>query len=220
MSGLSRRAHHIINITWGVGSMSLCVRNSIVFAAMLLLVSGSALGKEYPKTDSDFRKLPKYCRAKLQPNSSKAGDLKYWNTRLPGIFPHIHHFCAAIHSYQHASNMFPSNKSGKQKQKHFLERVLGNITYLESHIENKNHRIFAEMYYLKAKAMAELTQTSSAIVYFEKAISVNEKYIKAYLSLAKVYIKLEQDEKARVVVERGLAVKPKSKSLRRLKNEL
>ena len=216
MSEPCRRVSNTIYIIESTPSMLLFhIKKALFFAAIILLTSGQAFGKEYPKTESDFRKLPKYCLARM-----KGGDANYWNKKLPGIYEHIHHFCAAIHSYQHASNMFPSNKNDRQTQKHFFERVLGNISYLESHVANKNHRIFSEMYYLKAKAMVELKQTSSAIVYFEKAISVNKKYTKSYVALARLYVKLGQKKKAGEIVDRGLEVKPESKSLGRLKKEL
>ncbi len=196
------------------------IRIRRLITVLAILYSGACFSDEYPKTDVDFRKLPSYCAVKLQKGRGDKNTYRMWETRLPGIFPHIHHYCAAMHSFQHSSGIFASNKRDQQSKKFFLERVIGNINYMEDHAASKNHPIFAEMYNLKGNAMVELGDKAGAIEYFEKALSVNIKYTPAYKSLASVYVKLGQIDMARQTLDKGLEQKPNSGALKRARKKL
>lgn len=192
------------------------IRIRPLITVLVILYSGASFSGEYPETEIDFRKLPKYCRAKLQQGYGEQNAA----SRMPGIWGHIHHYCAAMHSFQHSSNIFPSNQKEQQDKKYFLGRVVDNIDYMEEHSTNKNHPIFAEMYNLKGNSMVELGDKSGAIGYFEKALSVNIKYTPAYKSLANLYVKLGQTDMARQTLDKGLEQIPNSGVLKRARQEL
>tara|TARA_R110000787_G_scaffold73084_2_gene162794 strand:- start:907 stop:1512 length:606 start_codon:yes stop_codon:yes gene_type:complete len=191
-----------------------------LLVVLLIFYSVHSFSDQSPKSEVDFRKLPKYCSVKSLKGYGDKNAYRMWEARLPGIFPHIHHYCSAMHSYQHGANIFPSNKREQQEKKYYFERVIGNIDYMEGHAASKNHPIFAEMYNLKGNAMVELGDNVGAIQYYEKALSVNIKYTPAYKSLASVYVKLGQTDMARQTLDKGLEQKPNSGALKRARKKL
>lgn len=170
----------------------------------------------FPKTDKDFSLLPPYCKAFFKPDPPNEWDR--WSKRVSGIGG-IHHFCAAMHSYNHSLH-FPSNEEERTYKLFMLKTVLNEVKYVEEHSTNKRHALFPAIYLLKAKAYAELGKTSDALVYFNKSITGNKKFVRGYLALAKYYKKLGNKKKAIETVEQGLKYKPSSKGLNRLKKEL
>lgn len=187
----------------------------IYLACLFTCVTPSIAG-EYPNAERDFKGLPKYCRAKLQDGYAKPGMHSHYSRNLKGIYGDSHHYCAAMHSFQHADGMIPA----KEPKKYWLGRVIDNIGYMESHSGNKNHQFYAEMYLLKARAFLMQGNTGQAFLYFEKSLAVNPKYTPTYKELIKYYLKLNDKKSALAVVERGLAQRPKSKTLLRKKSEI
>ena len=170
----------------------------------------------FPKTDKDFSLLPPYCKAILKPTSNAERDS--WSRRLAGIGG-PHHFCAALHSYNHSQHI-PRNEEGRTYKTFMLRTVLNEVAYVEGHSQNKKHALFPKIYLLKAKAYADLGKTADALIYFEKSIAANKKFVHGYLALSKYYQKIGNKQKALVIVEQGLKYKPTSKGLNRRKKEL
>lgn len=171
---------------------------------------------EYPRSERDFKSLPKYCRAKLQDGYATQDMHRHYGRGLKGIYGDSHHYCAAMHSFQHADGLIPA----KEPKNYWLGRVIDNIEYMETHSSNKTHKFYAEMYLLKARALLMQKQVGQAFLYFEKSLAVNPKYTPAYKELIKYYRKLNDNKSALEVVNRGLEQKPNSKSLLRIKSEL
>lgn len=168
---------------------------------------------EYPKSASDFKTLPRWCHARM--NRTKKTD-EFWNKRLSSTFGNGHHYCAAMHSFQHAEGMIPA----KEPKTYWLGRVIDNIEYMESHDKNKAHKIYAQMYLFKARAYLMQKQIGQAFIYFEKSLAVNPKYTPTYREQIRYFLSLNDKKSALELVNRGLTHKPKSKSLLRIKSEL
>lgn len=178
-----------------------------------LLTITTALAGEYPNAERDFKTLPKYCRAKLQEGYSTPAMHKHFGRNLKGFYGDSHHYCAAMHSFQHADGMIPA----KEPKKYWLARVIDNM---ESHSTNKIHKVYAEMYLLKTRAYLMQKQIGQAFIYFEKSLAVYPKYTPTYREQIKYYLSLNDTKQALDVVNRGLEHNPTSKSLLRRKSEI
>ncbi|PCJ37934.1 MAG: hypothetical protein COA75_01570 [Cellvibrionales bacterium] len=172
----------------------------------------------FPETNKDFSLLPAFC--KVRAGRGTAVEVTLWKKRLGSDYIHIHHFCAGLHSYNYTTMNFPKNKDEKAFHRHALRSVLGEVNYMESHVKNKKFVMFPSIYLLKAKAHADLGQRAKALVYYNKSITANKKFTRAYLSLSRYYQKLGDKTKALAIIEQGLQYKPSSKSLNRQRNHL
>ncbi|MEZ0174976.1 MAG: tetratricopeptide repeat protein [Candidatus Reddybacter sp.] len=193
---------------------------TIVLNIIVIIFSVSTLNALafYPENDKDFSLLPAYCKAKLKPSSP--GEQTRWKKRIGEDFKHVHHFCAALHSYNWTLYNFPSTKSEKSYKLYALRGAVGHAEYMEEHLINKDFVLLPSIYLLKARALADLDKTAEAITYFNKSIAANKKYTKAYIALAKFHLKLGNKTKALATIEQGLKHKPSSKSLKRRHREL
>lgn len=189
---------------------------ALITCITLLFAATNTVASEYPRAERDFRGLPKYCRAKLQKGFATPDMHKRFGRGLQGFYGDSHHYCAAMHSFQHADGMIPA----KEPKKYWLGRVIDNIEYMENHATNKGHKVYAEMYLLKARAYLMQKQIGQAFIYFEKSLAVNPKYTATYREQIKYYLSLNDKKSALDVVNRGLEHKPTSKSLLRIKSEL
>lgn len=172
----------------------------------------------FPETDKDFSLLPSFC--KVRAGRGTTAEVTLWKKRLGSDYIHIHHFCAGLHSYNYTTMNFPKNKDEKAFHIHALKSVLGEVKYMESKVKNKNFTFFPSIYLLKANAHADLGQTAEALIYFNKSITANKKFTRAYLALSRYYQKLGNKAKARATIEQGLQYKPSSKGLKRQLAEL
>jgi len=184
----------------------------------LCSIMPNATAGEWPNSEKHFKTLPEYCRVKMQAGYSKANPhkLRHYKKVLKGIYKDVHHYCAAMHSFQHADGLI----SAKEPKKYWIGRVTDNIQYMENRISNKKHRFYAEMFLLKARTFLMQKQTGQAFLYFEKSLTVNPRYTPAYKEIIKYYRKLGDKKSALEVANRGLGHRPKSKSLLRIKSEL
>lgn len=187
----------------------------IACLASLLTITNTLAG-EYPNAERDFTFLPKYCRAKLQQGFATPDMHARFGSNLAGFYGNSHHYCAAMHSFQHADGMI----SAKEPKTYWLGRVIDNIEYMEQHSTNKSHRVYAEMYLLKARAYLMQKNTGQAFIYFDKSLAVNQKYTPTYRELVKYYLGLNDKKAALDVVNRGLEHIPTSKYLLKTRSEL
>ena len=187
---------------------------------IIALSSAGSVASEWPESEKDFRKLPTYCRVKLQKEHKTPSNNTLWRQRLGSSFGHLHHYCKSMHAYQHAMGMYPKNGSEQRKQAYFFRLAINGINYMEGHVDVKTHRIFAEMYTMKANILLTQGKIGEALQYFELALKVNDKYTKAYTSLSKFHLSINDKESALAVLDRGLKNIPKSKSLARRRKEL
>ena len=201
--------------------MTIIKTKALLLAALFtclasLLTITTALAGEYPNAERDFKTLPKYCRAKLQKGYATPAMHKHFGRGLKGFYGNSHHYCAAMHSFQHADGMIPA----KEPKRYWLGRVIDNIEYMENNSTNKSHKVYAEMYLLKARAYLMQKQIGQAFIYFEKSLAVSPKYTPTYREQIKYHLSLNDKKSALDVVNRGLEHNPTSKSLLRRKSEL
>jgi len=186
----------------------------ILLAYFALNASNSSAG-EYPTTRKDFSLLPPYCIAQLKPSWSKPGEPARWRARLPKAFPHLHHYCAALHSLRQARAIYGKDAESTMVRNSMLHSsIIGNITYMEEQTAPSS-KLFPHMYTTKAEAYLMLGQTAKAFEYFNKAINANKKFTKPYALMADFYVKNNNKKEALEILKKGLKYSPKSRQLRK-----
>ena len=167
----------------------------------------------FPQTDKDFVGLPAYCTAKLRPPNQEFQDM--WKAKIGWqCFDHIHHYCAGIHTANFAYKVV--DKKGKRQ-------LYGQAVYQFNYVIercNTTFPLYPEFYVNKGKMLGKLGKLVKAVESFEKAISLNRSYLLPYKEMSNMYRDINQLDSALEVIERGLRVKPKSKSLKRKKSRL
>lgn len=179
----------------------------------LLFITLSILPQEgfsaFPQTESDFRALPPFCKARASGGKSQA--YQTWEKRLGHGFLHVHHYCSAMHTLRLYRT---DNSYNKIEKARLLQAALGGINYVEENAR-PNFVLFPHIFVTKADIYLELKKEPEAIRYLKKAVKFNPKFILAYMRLFDVYYKLGEKSQALEVVKKGLEFKPKSKGLKR-----
>ncbi|MDT8426993.1 MAG: tetratricopeptide repeat protein, partial [Methyloprofundus sp.] len=171
-------------------------------------------------TREDFALLPPYCIAQLKPSWSKPGEPERWRANIPKAFPHLHHYCAALHSLRQAQGIYgKDNESVMVRTSMLRSSVLNNIGYMEKQTDPSS-KLFPHIYTTKAEAYLMLDQAGEAFEYFNKAIAADRKFTKPYALMADYYAKNNNKKEARKILEEGLKHSPKSKQLNRRLDKL
>lgn len=169
-------------------------------------------GFSFPKTESDFRALPPFCKARYMPDDAPAN--RTWKKKLGGDFIHVHHYCSSLHALNVARL-----EVNAAKRAELLTASLGGINYMEE-AASPTFVLFPHIFVTKADIYSELNRNQEALKYLNKAIQLNPKYIHAYTKLFDLYYKLGQKTQALEVVKKGLAIKPNSKTLKKQLSKL
>jgi len=189
-----------------------------ILSVYIALNTTTSFAGEYPTTKGDFALLPPYCIAQLKPSWSKQGEPARWRATIPKSFPHLHHYCAALHSLRQAQGIYGKDTESTMVRTSLLRSsVINNIVYMEKQTDPSS-KLFPHMYTTKAEAYLMLGQIGEAFQYFNKAINANRKFTKPYALMSDYYVKNNDKKEARKILEEGLKHSPKSKQLnRRLK---
>jgi len=183
-----------------------------------LLNPGLSLA-DFPTTKEHFSLLPPYCLAQMKPEWAPSGAPKLWQSRLPGGYAHLHHYCSALHNINIAQRMIPADEGQKKVRRRFYEAATGGIGYMEENAD-PNFILNPQMYATKAVALFALDRPSEAVNYLEKAIQKNNKFSKAYGMLADYWIKTGNKKSAIEILNEGLKYSPNSKILIKRRNAL
>jgi len=183
---------------------------AVCLAATLLPQSVPA----FPKTDEEFARLPPYCRARMREDSTSP-IFKQWQSTLgPKNFIHIHHYCSALNYVNNAINI-----TKKIERQRALSSAIGGFQYVQDKAE-PTFFLHPEISVQKGKALLKLGRIGEAVAEFTAAIEFKRDYTPAYGALADLHIEQGDKEKAREILEQGLAASPRSKSLRRRLSKL
>ncbi len=160
---------------------------------------------------NELKRLPKYCH-NLSPGYFTAEALKYRRpVRDPGV-PHMQHYCEGLVWMARAI-------SGRGSARYAYTNAEDDFSYVVSRtINDPKYRSYAVSALLqRASANAGLKRDDQALEDFYKVIRIKPDYIKAYIRLAEFYKATGDMGEARRVIDEGLKVSPKSKSLLRRK---
>ena len=160
----------------------------------------------------DTRLLPQYCKDRVKGISSP--EFAKWRGTLGEAFIHTHHYCGGIYAEQKARIT-----ADQRERKRWLRSVKSEMQYVSRHCSAKC-AFYPELHSRWGWALAEDKQLSEAIGHFQLAIQAKPEYTTPYARLSDVYLKLNQPDKARKVLEAGLKGKPGSRMLQRRLDKL
>ncbi len=165
----------------------------------------------FPKTDADFALLPKYCSARSgRPNSNP----DKWKRFIGPMYNHIHHYCSGLDKINKTYR-----ESHPEMRKRLLNRALGGINYVLERAQ-PTFILLPEIHTKKGQVLVQLKRYGDAVIEYNSAIRIKHDYVRAYVSLSDLYVKLKKRDSAIEVLQRGLKHKPKSKSLLRRLSKL
>ena len=152
--------------------------------------------------------LPSYCAYRATPAGKTGGPRKY--PALKSVWIHIHHYCAGIYAeYQAKLSIDPLEK------KRLIGQTANEMRYVGRNCPPKGCILYPELHTRWGWALREQGHIAAAVEHYRAAIKAKPDYIKAYSQLADLYMDSGRIEDARKVLEEGLRIKPKSRSLKR-----
>lgn len=156
--------------------------------------------------------LPQYCKDRAKGVGS--AEFKKWRRTFGDVFPHIHHYCSGIYAEQKAKSTI-----NERERKRWLKSVAGEMQYVSRHCP-ASCGLYPELQTRWGWALAADGQPSEGITHFQLAIRAKPKYSPAYAKLSDVYVKINQPDEARRILDEGLKAKPGSRMLQRRLKEL
>ena len=177
----------------------------------LLLPIPSAMAAWLPNP-SEMAALPAYCAAKFDERSNPE-SAKMWRSTMGDGFLHIHHYCAGLNFLNKARGM--SSASTKD----VLIATVREFDYVLSHADPAFY-LRAEILMNRGIALSMLRRNGEAMGNLLKAIELDPRLPRAYMSLADLYAAQKNRSKALATVTEGLRHNPDTKSLQRRFTEL
>jgi tetratricopeptide (TPR) repeat protein len=80
---------------------------------------------------------------------------------------------------------------------------------------NTRHVLYPELHTRWGWALSELGQTAEAVQHYQLALKAKRNYTLAYIRLSELYLKANQPDEARKILESGLQAKPNSNALKK-----
>ncbi len=159
-----------------------------------------------PQTDSDFARLPPYCKARLKGPKS---DRKYWSKRMWPDFIHMHHYCRGLHLLNKSLGVIDKNEKNS-----ILLKAIQEFKYMQN-MSSKDFYLRPEIANKAGNAYLRLGKVPEAFKEFSRGIKLNPKYVLNYVGLSKVCRKQGDITKAKEILQRGLKHNPSSKLLKK-----
>lgn len=175
----------------------------------MLLAIPSAMAAWEP-SPAEMAALPQYCAARFNEGSEA---FKTWRSSMGGDFIHIHHYCAGLNFLNRARGM-PSSKT-----KGILGAAVGDFDYVLKNAA-PDFSLRAEILMNRGIALSMLKRNGEAVGNLLKAIELDPKQPRAYMTLTDLYATSNNRSKALETVTEGLRHNPDTRSLQRRYTEL
>jgi tetratricopeptide (TPR) repeat protein len=175
---------------------------------LLLLAIGWQNASAGGSSDQDkWRKntslLPPYCQDRA------GGDFEKWRRPFGDVFIHLHHYCSGIFSEQKAKSA-----QKKPERAKWLGEVVSSMRYVSSAC-NQRCVLYPELHTRWGWALSKQGQIAEAIQHYQLALKAKRDYTLAYVRLSELYLKANQPDEARKVLESGLKARPNSSALKK-----
>jgi tetratricopeptide (TPR) repeat protein len=179
------------------------MRPIIFFVLLLAMVwqNSSAAGRETWHKNANL--LPQYCKDRA------AGRDEKWRNTFGEAYIHMHHYCSGVFAEQKAKSTL-----NQLERVNWLERVVHQMSYVSSAC-NTRHVLYPELHTRWGWALSERGQTAEAVQHYQLALKAKRNYTLAYIRLSELYIKANQPDEARKILESGLQAKPNSNALKK-----
>ncbi len=186
-----------------------------VWAGLLaILVLGHPVSEAADEVDSGLlAMLPPYCEysqiwwQKLGRKNPEQQQL--WHQKMGPGFAHIHHYCNGL--YQTHTALLRTRS--KKERDSLLTTSLGEFDYVLRNAPD-GFVLLPEILVRKGQNLIRLGRGPEAIEVMVRAMSAKPDYWPAYGYLSDYYKDIGEREKARQVLEKGLANSPDAKALR------
>lgn len=165
-----------------------------VAGIFFLLISGN--------TAANYWEIPKEEKALLPPFCTH-GYGRY-NFKNKGF---MNHLCPGLYALNAAQRIFEKNTAKKDA----LQEAEGHFSYTLGHVQNFP---FRSTVFIKRGTVYEMQgKMPKAVADYQEAIRIKSKNVHAYRALANAYLKMGNKKEAIKVIDAGLKIKPKSKTL-------
>ena len=181
-------------------SCVLCVTFSFIFPWQNSLA-------ENPEWKANTQFLPQYCKDRAK--GSQSPSFKRWRKTFGKAGVHMHHYCDGLYAEKQAKVT-----ADKNKRSHWLRLAAYQMQYVSGSCQ-PGCVLYPELHSIWGWALWQQGQVGEAIKHYQLAIQSKPTYTRAYADLADMYVKINESDEARKVLEAGLKVNPKSRKLKR-----
>lgn len=175
-----------------------------VGALALSLVPALPVWAEYRWTDAEQKAMPEYCQARYQKESPQYIQ---WMKIIGPHFIHTHHYCDGLGwlaRYYRAK--------GDQEKKRILQSAYGSFMYMVPRVD-ETWAMRGELYLNLGTVLALQKNDGEALKSMLKAIELEPRMARAYLSTADMYVKLKKNQHAVDMLAEGLRYLPGNAAL-------
>lgn len=173
----------------------------LAFFTVFFSANTFAVKNYFEISESEKRMLPRFCKTGFTNFTKKE---RIW----------MNHLCPGLNALNHAKLIYDDDKT----KKYAIESALRHFSYTLEHAKNTSYNSFI---FLKRGEAYELSgDVANALSDYQKAHSLKPKIIAVHIALIDAYMKLGDTDTAREFVNRGLEIKPTSKSLLRRKEKI
>ena len=155
----------------------------------------------------DTRMLPQYCKDRAKGKNSS--EWAKWRKTFGDTYIHMHHYCAGVFAEQKAKS-----ELDKSKRDRWLMSVVSQMKYVSGACDT-GCVLYPELHTRWGWALSEQGKNAEAIQHYQLALKAKRNYTLAYIRLSELYIKANQPDEARKVLESGLKAKPNSRALKK-----
>lgn len=175
------------------------------------IVLAQSVAAEWAPSKTELSALPPYCAARFD---EKSDAFKTWKASMGPDFVHIHHYCAGL-NFVNRSYSMASTKSRME----MLNAAVRNFDYILTHTQPSFY-LRPDALMNRGIALSMMQNQGEAIGSLHKAIEMNPRLPRAYMTLADLYDKIKDRGKALETISDGLRHNPDTKSLQRRYTEL
>lgn len=213
-------------------AMRLRLRAAAAAAALLLVSGGSAAQSIIPGYPDNIHQLDPREVARLPPfciytahflEAFRGGrdsvELRRWKALFGEVFQTLHHYCWGLMYLNRAK--FLARDQGNRNWN--FSAAIHDFDYVLNFVEAKklyDFILLPEILTRKGEALVGLGRGARAVAEFERAIELKPDYWPAYAQLADYYRDAGEVERAREVLNAGLARSPDTLALTRRLKEL
>lgn len=175
------------------------------------IVLAQPVAAEWAPSKTELSALPPYCAARFD---EKSDAFNSWKETMGTDFVHIHHYCAGLNFVNRSYSM-----SSTKRRLETLKAAVRNFDYILTHTQPSFY-LRPEALMNRGIAMSMMQNQGEAIGSLRKAIEMNPRLPRAYMTLADLYDKIKNRGKALETISEGLRHNPDTRSLQRRYTEL
>ncbi|CCE24393.1 tetratricopeptide repeat protein [Methylotuvimicrobium alcaliphilum] len=167
----------------------------------------------YKMNELEISRLPPFCQVWARGDTEQTDQ---WVAKLK--ISNIHHLCKGLNHVNHANLRSYNNKDNTLG--YHIKSGIGEFSYVLAHAKGQPFPLRSFVYLNRAKLHEISGDIIKSIEDYSFSIKSNPKYVKAYVGLIDLYIKIGDKEQAAITLKKGLHNAPKSNILLKKKKML